>query len=89
MIGRKHFSVEGQLEFRELLCVPRRVPFDLFEARRNANNDSSWMCVAFFIGQDCDELIPERLKFVKGVADLEGVSLEYFARFCVSSRKIL
>ncbi len=68
-----HLKMEGVTEYQALLYIPSIAPFDLFQ--RDHQHGVSLYCRRVFIMKDCKELMPEYLRFVKGVVDAADLNL--------------
>ena len=68
-----HFSAEGTSEFKALLYLPAKKPFDIFMAERKRGIQLYVRRV--FITEKCDELLPDYLRFVRGVVDSADLPL--------------
>jgi len=68
-----HWKLEGVTEYNALLYVPSQAPFDLFMPERK--HGVQLYCRRVFIMDDCKELIPPYLRFIKGVVDAPDLNL--------------
>ncbi|WP_432704978.1 molecular chaperone HtpG [Actinokineospora globicatena] len=79
-------AAEGVFEYQALLFLPQRAPFDLF--MRDRKRGVQLYVKRVFIMDDCEELMPEYLRFVKGVVDAQDLSLNVSREILQQDRQI-
>ncbi|OBH07025.1 molecular chaperone HtpG [Mycobacterium sp. E2699] len=79
-------KAEGTFEYQALLFIPSHAPFDLFN--RDAKTGVQLYVKRVFIMGDCEELMPEYLRFVKGVVDAQDLSLNVSREILQQDRQI-
>ncbi|QTA78243.1 Chaperone protein [Desulfonema limicola] len=68
-----HMKLEGVTEYSALLYIPSKAPFDMFFPDRK--HGIQLYCRRIFIMDDCKELMPEYLRFIKGLVDASDLNL--------------
>ncbi|GBG37416.1 chaperone protein HtpG [Mycobacterium montefiorense] len=79
-------KAEGTFEYQALLFIPAHAPFDMFN--RDAKIGVQLYVKRVFIMGDCDQLMPEYLRFVKGVVDAQDLSLNVSREILQQDRQI-
>lgn len=85
-LAHRHFRVEGTQMFAGLIFLPSRPPFDLFD--QAAKHGVRLHVRRVFVMDDCEELLPKYLRFIKGLVDSEDLPLNVSRELLQDSRAI-
>ncbi len=85
-LGWAHNKVEGKLEYTSLLFIPSKAPFDLYD--RDSRRGLKLYVRRVFIMDDAEKLLPNYLRFVRGVIDSSDLPLNVSRELLQSNRVI-
>ena len=81
-----HFSAEGQVSFKALLYIPSKAPYDFYtkDFKRGLQLYSSGVMIM----ENCEDLLPEHFRFVRGVVDSQDLSLNISREMLQHNRQL-
>jgi len=86
-LSRLHMKFEGTTEYTALLYIPSQAPFDMFHPEKK--HGVHLYCKRVFIMDDCKELVPEYLSFIKGVVDAPDLNLNVSREILQQDRLVM